>query len=118
MASCESTGGEFSFEWSHYRISSIDSKVRVTLQNPIKHSGRERVNIETSLPLPHLKRKASCGRGWIASQSSPPPPPPPVQGFRAQRCLHDAKKRTPNNSHDLRTLTLVFSFQGYISGIA
>ena len=44
MASCESTGGKLSFEWSHHRISSIDSKVRVTLQNPIKHSGSERVN--------------------------------------------------------------------------
>ena len=38
MASCESTGRELSFEWSHHRISSIDSKVRVTLQNSIKHS--------------------------------------------------------------------------------
>ena len=44
MTSCESTGRELSFEWSHHRISSIDSKVRVTLQNPIKHSGSERVN--------------------------------------------------------------------------
>ena len=44
IASCESTGRELSFEWSHHRISSIDSKVRVTLQNSIKHSGSERVN--------------------------------------------------------------------------
>ena len=44
MASCESTGRELSSEWSYHRISSIDSKVRVTLQNPIKHSGSERVN--------------------------------------------------------------------------
>ena len=43
MASCESTGRELSFEWSHHRISSTDSKVRVTLQNPIKHSGSEKV---------------------------------------------------------------------------
>ena len=43
MASCESTGRELSFEWSHHRISSTDSKVRVTLQNSIKHSGSERV---------------------------------------------------------------------------
>ena len=43
MASCESTGGELSFEWSHHRISSIDSKVTVTPHNPIKHSGSERV---------------------------------------------------------------------------
>ena len=46
MASCESTGGELSFEWSHHRISSIDSKVTVTLHNPIKHSGNERVNMD------------------------------------------------------------------------
>ena len=43
MASCESTGRELSFEWSHHRILSRDSKVRVTLQNPLKHSGSERV---------------------------------------------------------------------------
>ena len=28
IASCESTGRELSFEWSHHRISSIDSKGR------------------------------------------------------------------------------------------
>ena len=44
IASCRSTGRELSFEWSHHRISSIDSKVRVTLQYSIKHSGGERVN--------------------------------------------------------------------------
>ena len=43
MASCGSRGRELSFEWSHHRISSIDSKVSVTLQNPIKHSGSEKV---------------------------------------------------------------------------
>ena len=43
VASSESTGKELSFEWSHHRISSTDSKVRVTLQNSIKHSGSERV---------------------------------------------------------------------------
>ena len=43
IASCESTGRELSFEWSHHRISSTDSKVRVTLQNSIKHSGSEMV---------------------------------------------------------------------------
>ena len=45
MASCESTGRELSFEWSHHRISSADSKVRVALQNSIKYSGSERVNL-------------------------------------------------------------------------
>ena len=43
--SSESAGRELSFEWSHRRISSTDSKVRVTLQNSIKHSGSERVKI-------------------------------------------------------------------------
>ena len=46
MASCESKGRELSFEWSHHRISSTDSKDKVTLQNPIKQSGSERVNRE------------------------------------------------------------------------
>ena len=54
IAPCESTGRELSFVWSHHRISSTDSRVRVTLQNSIKHSGSERVKrehdyIETSL---------------------------------------------------------------------
>ena len=44
MTPRESTGRDLSFEWSHHRMSSIDSKVRVTLQNPIQHSGSERVN--------------------------------------------------------------------------
>ena len=44
IASCESTGRELSFEWWHHRISSTDSKVRVTSQNSIKQSGSERVN--------------------------------------------------------------------------
>ena len=43
IAPCVSTGRELSFEWSHHRISSTGSKVRVTLQNSIKHSGSERV---------------------------------------------------------------------------
>ena len=43
IAPCVSTGRELSFEWSHHRISSADSKVRVTLQNSIKHSGSEGV---------------------------------------------------------------------------
>ena len=47
MASCESTGRELSFEWSHHTISSADSKVRVALQNPIKYSGSEGVKTVT-----------------------------------------------------------------------
>ena len=49
IAPCVSTGRELSFEWSHHRISSTDSKVRVTLQNSIKHSGSERVKGISSL---------------------------------------------------------------------
>ena len=45
IAPCLSTGRELSFEWSHHRILSAESKVRVTLQNSIKHSGSERVNL-------------------------------------------------------------------------
>ena len=44
MAECDSTGRELSFEWSHQRISSTDSKVSVILQNATKHSGSEWVN--------------------------------------------------------------------------
>ena len=51
MAPCVSTGRELSFEWSHHRISSTDSKVRVTLQNSIKHSGSERVKTKSTLIL-------------------------------------------------------------------
>ena len=43
MASCESTGRELSFEWSHHRITSADSKVRFALQNSIRYSGSEGV---------------------------------------------------------------------------
>ena len=49
MASCESTGRERSFEWSHHRISCADSKVRLALQNSIKHSGSEGVNSHRQL---------------------------------------------------------------------
>ena len=54
MASRESTGRELSSEWSHHRISSIDSKVRVTLQNPLKHSGSKRVKLKESM---YIKRE-------------------------------------------------------------
>ena len=40
---CVSTGRELSFQWSHHRISSADSKVRVTSQDSIKRSGSGRV---------------------------------------------------------------------------
>ena len=38
MAPCKSTAEEVSFEWSHHRISSTDSKVRTTLHVSIIHS--------------------------------------------------------------------------------
>ena len=41
IAPCKSTGRELSFEWSHHRISSTDSKVRAILQNSIKLWQRE-----------------------------------------------------------------------------
>ena len=53
IASCESKGRELSFEWSHHRISSADSKVRVTSQNSIKHSGSERVKARTKIRKDH-----------------------------------------------------------------
>jgi len=40
---CESIAKEVSFEWSHHRISFIDSKVRSTLQVSIIESRSERV---------------------------------------------------------------------------
>ena len=46
IAPCVSTGRELSFEWSHHRILSTESKVRVTLQNFMKDSGSERVNLK------------------------------------------------------------------------
>ena len=71
-----STGRELSFEWSHHRISSADSKVRVTTQNPIKHSGSERVkHRDPNIPV-HRHRRSwqgslalfpSCRKRWYSS---------------------------------------------------
>ena len=44
MVLCKSTAKEVSFEWSHHRISSTDSKVRTTLHVSIIHSESERLN--------------------------------------------------------------------------
>ena len=44
MAPCKSTAEEVSFEWSHHRISSTDSKVRTTLHVSIIDSESEMVN--------------------------------------------------------------------------
>ena len=46
MVPCKSTAEEVSFEWSHHRISSTDSKVRTTLHVSIIYSGSERVVTE------------------------------------------------------------------------
>ena len=44
MVSCKSTAEEVSFEWSHHRILSTDSKVKTTLHVSIIDSGNEKVN--------------------------------------------------------------------------
>ena len=41
MVPCKSSAYEVSFEWSHHRISSTDSKVRTTLHVSITDSGSE-----------------------------------------------------------------------------
>ena len=43
MVPFKSTAEEVSFEWSHHRISSTDSKVRTTLHVSIIDSGSKRV---------------------------------------------------------------------------
>ena len=61
MVPCKSTAEEVSFEWSHHRISSTDSKVRTTLHTCLRnllwagsdrakhfgHSGSERETVHT-----------------------------------------------------------------------
>ena len=42
---CKSTVEEVSFEWSHYRISSTNSKVRTTLHVSIVDAGGESLNL-------------------------------------------------------------------------
>ena len=43
MVPCQSTAEEVSFEWSHHRISSTDSKVRTTLHVSIIDSESDRI---------------------------------------------------------------------------
>ena len=43
LVPCKSTAEEVSFEWSHHRISSTDSKVKTTLHVSIIDSESERV---------------------------------------------------------------------------
>ena len=55
---CESTAKKVSFEWSHQRISSTGSKVRITLDVPITDSGSGRVN---ACPL-FLDQESFCSQ--------------------------------------------------------
>jgi len=43
IVTCERTADEVSFEWSHHRISSTNTKVRTTLNVSTTDSGSERV---------------------------------------------------------------------------
>jgi len=51
---CESAAEEVSFEWSHHRILSTDSKVRTTINVSITDSGSERVKTDTSAMFNHV----------------------------------------------------------------
>ena len=42
MVPCKNTAEEVSFEWSHHRISSTDSKVRTLCVRTLIDSGNER----------------------------------------------------------------------------
>ena len=50
MVPCNSTAEEVSFEWSHHRISSTNSKVRTTLHVAIIDPGSERVKLVVLKP--------------------------------------------------------------------
>ena len=60
MVPCKSNAKEGSFEWSHHRILSTDSKVRTTLHVSIIDSGSEMVDLavfyqnQTSLAAYHV----------------------------------------------------------------
>ena len=56
MVPCESTAEEVSFERSHHRISSTDSKVRTTLHVSIIDSANERVRIVVFSYQPKKRR--------------------------------------------------------------
>ena len=48
-APCKSTGRKLSFEWSRHRISSADSKVRVTLQTPSSNLAVKGISLQKSV---------------------------------------------------------------------
>ena len=54
-------------QWSHHTILSTDSKVRVTLQNSIKHSGSERVQIDWTPWSPHNSSVTFFGHSRMQS---------------------------------------------------
>ena len=54
-------------QWSHDTISSTDSKVRVTLQNSINHSGSERVKIDWTPWSPHNSSVTFFGHSKMQS---------------------------------------------------
>jgi len=51
MAPRVSTGRKLLFQGSHHKILSANSKVRITLQNSIKHFGREKVKWSPYFPM-------------------------------------------------------------------
>ena len=59
MVPCKSTAEEVSFELSHCRISSTDSKVRTTLHVSIIDAGNERVNINYYVNFSEIHRDYS-----------------------------------------------------------
>ena len=63
MAQCKSTAEEVLFEWSHYRISSTDSKVRTTLHVSIIDSGNERVETYRIWASWNTTRQTRCRQG-------------------------------------------------------
>ena len=54
MVPCKSTAGEVSFEWSHQRISSTDSKVRTTIHVSIIDSGNVNERVNRDVPLQEI----------------------------------------------------------------
>ena len=62
MAPCKSTAAEVSFEWSHHRISSTDSKVRSALHISIIDSRSEKGDLKHVYCFCHNHRVLECKR--------------------------------------------------------
>ena len=73
VAPCVSTGREVSFKWSLHWVSSTASKVRATLQNPIIHSGSERVKEDVNTPrqISLSPSKLGCRLTAVPENSNP-----------------------------------------------